>query len=210
MASLVDVTLLKIIGARMRDSRELAGYSQIKAAKLLGYKNSSRLNKIECASDVSTVPVGTIIRAANTYDVSADYLLGLSDDWERDSRVAQCRDVSKFLMSAWEQARQKDLNAMRILNAKLDAICRAMAVYDESSTECRRAIARFAELNPEFEDMRGGAMIVGSMDRACGAVAHAQTLLKRVRLDAALWGDANSLQVLLFADGDEGGHGATG
>ena len=39
--------LSKTIGARLRQARDLCGYSQMKAAELLGYSNSSRLAKIE-------------------------------------------------------------------------------------------------------------------------------------------------------------------
>lgn len=193
-----DQELLKIIGKRMRESRELAGYSQIKAASLIGYKNSSRLNKIECATDVSSIPIQIIIKAATVYDVSADYLLGLSDDWERDSRVAQCRDISKFLMVAWDSARVKEVNAMRKMNNRLDVLCMALATYEKSSRDCEAAVRRFSELNDNFYDMPGGSLITNSVSRAADAVASASSILRRFRADSALYGDANAMQADCF------------
>ena len=82
-----QLQLIAIIGCRMREARELCGYSQAKAAELIGYKNSSKLAKIENASDTKSVPIGTLRRAAEIYNVSLDFLFGISDIPDRAKMI---------------------------------------------------------------------------------------------------------------------------
>jgi transcriptional regulator with XRE-family HTH domain len=84
--------IVKTFGARMVEARELCGYSQKKAAKLLGYRNSSKLAKIEAASDTNSVPLWLIPKAAEVYEVSIDYLFGVSACWQREPIAAQEKD----------------------------------------------------------------------------------------------------------------------
>ncbi len=67
-----QAVLAKAVGARMREARELAGMSQIYAAKQLGYSNSSKLAKIEGGKDSSQIPMWVIKRSARLYDASID------------------------------------------------------------------------------------------------------------------------------------------
>ena len=67
---------VKTIGARMRQARELCNLSQSAAAKRLGYSNSSKLSKVEGATDTNSVPLWLILRAAKVYEVSIDFLFG--------------------------------------------------------------------------------------------------------------------------------------
>ena len=66
--------LVRMIGLRMKHARELVNMTQEYAAEKLGYANSSKLSKIENASDTDNVPNYIIERAATLYDVSVDYL----------------------------------------------------------------------------------------------------------------------------------------
>lgn len=76
-----------LIRQRAKVARELNKLDQREAAAALGYKNSSQLSKIE--SGMARIPKDFIRKAAITYGVSADYLLGLSDEPERDPRTAE-------------------------------------------------------------------------------------------------------------------------
>ncbi|MBN3789304.1 helix-turn-helix transcriptional regulator [Burkholderia sp. Ac-20353] len=67
----------RLVAARLRHQLE-----QQDAAKLLGYQNSSALSKIEGGQ--ANMPRGLLVRAAVAYSVSTDFLLGLTDDPERD------------------------------------------------------------------------------------------------------------------------------
>lgn len=194
-----DPVRLKAIGERMREARDLAAYSQIKAAKKMGYRNSSRLNKIECGTDVSSISVDTIIKAANIYNVSTDFLLGLSDDWERDAKIAQEIDISKYLVHLFTSLHMCDINAIRQLNNRMSVLSHSVQVYDEHVKECCIAIKRFSELNPTFEtEMRGGSRLLNAIHNAEHAVYNAKALMRRFKSDCKMAG-GNTMQLGVFS-----------
>ena len=189
---------LKLIGTRMLEARGIAGFSQIAAAKKLGYANSSRLNKIERAIDVKSVSISLIKKAAKVYSVSADFILGLSNDWERNAKANQERDISNYLMETWAKSHIHDANAILYLQNKIDSICRVTALYEDSVADCRRALVRFMQLNPGFDDMRGGASVVGSVERSEHAIYTAKGNLKRFHADCKDRGFNHQLSVFDF------------
>lgn len=153
--------VVKTFGERMKYAREdLCGFSQKKAAALLGYANSSKLAKIESASDTNSVPLWLIPKASEVYMVSVDFLFGFSEDWERDPVVCQQREIAIGLMDHWEKARAAELNAFRVLNNRLFTVAKAVSHGLTRSFEFEKLISRFRELNPEFDDMRLGAKLL--------------------------------------------------
>lgn len=66
-------------GKRFRECRRAAGMKQVMAAKLMGISQTSvsqyELDQREPTADV-------VIKMADVYDVSIDYLLGLTDQRE--------------------------------------------------------------------------------------------------------------------------------
>lgn len=65
------------LGLRLRKAREMAGLSQLEAAKKLGISNGT-LSGYE--RDYRDPDTRTLEKIANLYEVSVDWLLGLSDD----------------------------------------------------------------------------------------------------------------------------------
>ncbi len=174
--------IAKSIGQRLKDARELADFSQIEAARLLGYKNSSKLAKIEGATGPRSVPHWVIKRAAELYDVSIDYLYGISDDWELSARACMERDVSKWVFNVWEAARRRDMEVMRRLQNRVDFIRDSIGLMGASSDELRSALERFIELNPEFEDeMRGGSRLVAAVKKVEDVTGNAKCKLKKLK-----------------------------
>ena len=109
---LEQAAIVKTIGTRMRQAREMCNLSQSAAAKRLGYANSSKLSKVENATDTNSVPLWLILRAAKAYEVSVDYLFGATDDWEISARMTQEREVSPWLWDAMERARLRDPSSL--------------------------------------------------------------------------------------------------
>lgn len=173
--------LVKTIGAKMREARELCGYSQTKAAKLLGYKNSSKLAKIENATDTNSVPISILHRASKVYDVSLDFLFGVSDDWERDPVVSQQRVVGQWLYEHWERAKNAEVNAIRVLFNKLSVIEKAATHAVTRSKENHEAVTRVQEINPQFDDMKGGARLLRLLAETAEEAMGISHELKRVR-----------------------------
>lgn len=73
------------VGEHFKAAREAAGISLEDATNLL---RCDRLPAIEKSKGISLVPVHLVIEAAVFYDVSADYLLGLTDMWPDTSTTA--------------------------------------------------------------------------------------------------------------------------
>ncbi len=193
-----QAAVVKTIGARMREARELCNMSQSAAAKRLGYSNPSKLSKVEGATDTNSVPLWLIVRAASVYEVSIDYLFGCSDYWEAGSRMTQERETSAWLFDTWEKARRRDMETLRKLHNKVEAMEEAIATMLAASDETGAALERFIELNPEFEDMKAGSRLTGSIGRAADAAKNAKARMTRFRLECSIAAaDTNQLSLTI-------------
>jgi len=148
--------LVKTFGVRMRTARELCGLSQIVAAKRFGYSNSSKLNKVELASDTSSIPFWLIPRASQIYQVSSDYLLGLSDEWQCNHSEALQSQIEKAI----QQSQSVQNNAIRQVYSQVVSIENAVSSNLKRSSEFKDLIVKFRALNPEFDDLRLGAKLL--------------------------------------------------
>lgn len=158
--------LAKNMGLRLRASRESIGMAQGEAARRLGYANQTKLAKIEGGTDTNSVPHWVVLRAARLYDVSIDYIYGESDDWELSARALQERDMAKWMMEAWEAGRQRDLEVLRKLKLRMDAISETVTGLFSASQDVQDALRRFVELNSEtFDEMRGGNRLLVAVDK---------------------------------------------
>jgi transcriptional regulator with XRE-family HTH domain len=181
-----QAVVVKTIGARMRQARELCNLSQSAAAKRLGYSNSSKLSKVEGATDTNSVPLWLILRAARVYEVSVDYLFGMTDDWEIGARMTQEREVSAWLFDAMEKSRLREMEILKKLHDRVEVMGETVAVICPAATDVGEALARFIELNPKFQDMRGGATLMKQVSRAAAAAAAAQGKLARFRVECSM------------------------
>lgn len=179
--------LVKVIGARFKEARDICNMTQVEAAAALGYENSSKLNKIEGATDTVSVPLITISDAADLYDVSIDFLMGKTDDWERDITVSRQNNVARWLVEHGKKADAAKISAFIVLNNKLSALEKAVAVSVKRSRENLAVLRRVQELNPEFDELRGGSKLVYCMNEAVCESDKALAELKRYHclIDAA-------------------------
>jgi len=176
---LEQLQIVKTIGARMREARELCNISQITAAKRFGYANSSKLAKVEGASDTNSVPLWLIVRAAQMYEVSTDYLLGLTGDFE----IGVQRGVTPWLLDRWEAARRRDLALLDRFHRRIEAVSRVIPEMAAGIEETAGAVARFREVNPEFDEMKCGARVEGCVERLQTSAKSARLTLKRLHLE---------------------------
>lgn len=177
---------VKAIGARMRQARELCNLSQSAAAKRLGYSNSSKLSKVEGATDTNSVPLWLILRAAKVYEVSVDFLFGVTDDWETGARMSIERETSAWLFDTFDKLRQRDMETLKRLHDRVQTLTDAVAVMLAASEDASVALARFAELNPAFEEMRAGSRLVSAVERASDSAKAAKAKMARFRVECVL------------------------
>lgn len=168
--------LVRMIGLRMKHARELVNMTQEVAAERLGYANSSKLSKIENASDTDNVPNYIIERAATLYDVSVDYLYGRTDDWDpetpRDSFAMQ------YVADMLEKLAKRDLVLMAQYENKVRKVIDSVLALSELTREAEEALNRFCVMHPEIEDMRASRLI-SSIKRASAAGETAKGELQR-------------------------------
>ena len=175
--------LNKTIGERMRQARLLCGMSQDSAASKLGYANSSRLSKMEHNPGEHGVSVWAVVRAARVYEVSTDYLLGLTDDFEgQTGALPDERGVSAWLHEALEESRRRDLGVMARLHERISTVSNILHRVAELADESASAVRRVQELNPQWEDMRSGSALERRIAELADTARHGKSRLERLRL----------------------------
>jgi transcriptional regulator with XRE-family HTH domain len=156
----VQAQLVKTFGERMIKARELCGYSQQRAAELLGYANSSKLAKIEGATDTNSVPLWLIPKAAEVYQVSVDFLFGVSECWQRDPIAAQEQQVGQWLEARWQQVQETQDGAFKALHAKQSELSESIDRTQRRSKENLECLDHVRKHNKAFDDLRGGAKLL--------------------------------------------------
>jgi hypothetical protein len=182
MARKEEVALLRIIGARMREGRKLSKFSANYAAAMLHY-NHDHLIQIERCQDINYVPFSLIKNASNLYDVSIDFLFGANDDWERCDEVKEARMIHSYIHQ--QQLEYFSKVAVEIVKQKKqqDALAEAIISLATAVNNIDEALIRFVEMNPQFDDMKVGAMLLNRVKSASKAAATAVLKLKRVHVN---------------------------
>lgn len=178
-----NAEIIKTIGQRLREARELNNLSQCEAAKLFGYRNSSKLSKMERAVNSKSIPLTVIAKAARIYQVSIDYLFGLSADWDTGARMTQERETSAWLFQQWESMRERDMLAIRLCNDRMQTIDGAVETCISRAFEVDEALTKFMDLNGGFDEMRGGATLKRNIERCVMAARESRAKLKRFHME---------------------------
>ncbi|AIY40136.1 hypothetical protein LT85_0978 [Collimonas arenae] len=163
---------------RLINARRLNNLEQIAAAKLLGYQNSSALSKME--SGYSPISRKAIVRAALAYGVSSDYLMGLSDEPERDPKIAEQMAIIRTVRAQILQQSQslasillKNASDMTPMEGHLTALlAQAKRVVEAFDTSCRQ--------NKHFQnDILGGANLQRAIDDVQATLMTTRKFLNR-------------------------------
>lgn len=152
------------VGIRMRESRIMSGLSQVDAANRLGYQNSSKLAKIEKGQS-SRIPLWVIRKAAILYDVSCDYLFGVTETMERDDvSHASLRELHAFMFADFDKRHAQDIAVMIAIRTKLETIQQMIVLAAQQAQQLEEA-KRFIEQQPEWQDIKGGNRLINYIDR---------------------------------------------
>lgn len=144
----------------------------------LGYSNSSQLSKIEAGQ--ASVSREFIVRAAIAYGVSADYLLGLSNEPERDPRTAEQVAVLRSVRGAVEQnvaamvtVMLKNAGEVAPLRSHLESLTQRIGQLQEAYDKvCRK--------NEAFQnDVLAGLILESAVDAASDAACKAKQFVER-------------------------------
>lgn len=174
---------IRICGARFKEARvELCNMTLSKAAAALGYANPSKLSKVENASDGYSIPLWLLVEASKLYEVSTDFLLGASDDWERSARMTQEREVSRFQAEQIEKAIRQSCDMARLFNDELAWASGAILSLVFSMEEIQSTFKHVTEINvASWQEVKGGARLAAEIDKALALAATARAGLKRFK-----------------------------
>lgn len=199
-----QAALIREMGGRMKEARELNNLTQQSAALKLGYRNSSKLAKVENATDTNSIPLWLIHRASKLYAVSTDFLFGLNDDWEQSARLTIERQSGIWLNEQWERLRRRDMEVLQKFSARLEALDSTISNQFRLVKDLKEALMSFNSLNPEFEnDMRGSARLTSVVERLERSSQVAEAKLRKFRKECELANATNeTLQLPLFEDED--------
>lgn len=187
--------LRRVISERLIAARQLNGLSQGELARLMAFANQTQVALWE--RGVRLPPIYAFQPLAEVLGVSLDYLFGVDDEPERNSRQAAINAIHRRMRAALEE------NARTVTGAMLEA-CRFDAGPAIRETrllslvvELCDAVATFRDRNPAlFDEARAGALLLRTADEARSAAAtvgkrldsaerRAEAALKRARGAAA-------------------------
>ncbi len=150
------------VAARFKQARELNGWDQREAAARMGYENGTQLSLIEAGK--RNTPLAVFCVASAVYGVSVDFLLGLSDEPERDPALVERQAVLRHVEG---MLREHAAQVLEMISAHMNAATKPISLARRLlgvSSAATEAFDRFATLNGEaWEDMPGGAMLLKAM-----------------------------------------------
>jgi transcriptional regulator with XRE-family HTH domain len=173
-----QAALVRTIGERMRQAREMSNLSQSEAARQFGYANPSKLSKIEAAIDTNSVPLWAILAAAKLYQVSVDFLFGITDDWE----TGVPRGTQPWLLNAWQKMRERDLRILDRVHAEVVTVSTATADLVAAVVSIGEALSIYRTRNEGFDDSPASSLLTHRLAKLEACARNAEAGLKRFRL----------------------------
>ncbi|WP_367155636.1 helix-turn-helix transcriptional regulator [Methylomonas sp. HYX-M1] len=179
-----ELILSKKIGSRLREAREMCQFTQKTAARLLGVDQLT-IKALEGSDgpDNGYIPLLLIADCAKLYDVSIDYLFGLTDDFETGPDKPRFDfQALNFIVDAGFKSRANLLNNQRKLDNKINAVAESIKTLITAVKAADDGFMRFWELNPDFDQMPAGSMFINRLDAAINIAREAACRLVRNRV----------------------------
>jgi transcriptional regulator with XRE-family HTH domain len=153
-----EVAILKIVGGRLAEARELCKLPRHVAADRLGIPDDL-LAKIESGVDVETIPLKLVRLASLVYDVSVDYLFGFSDDWETDPKTRQDREFAAYIHREQTQWFSRWAVKQLHLERQVEALAAVVGVLPAEIEAIAGALDVFQAMNPDFDRLPAGSQL---------------------------------------------------
>lgn len=170
--------LRRKVGERFVSAREINGWGQSEASLMLGYKNSTQLSLIEAGRRLP--PHEVLLRASTVYGVSTDFLYSLTEEAERDHRLAEKRAALRQVQSLLES--QADTISGFVFDYVANGAPTVMTTRTllEDARKLADTVKRFHEINAKrFDTLRGGAPVLKALGLTQSAIAYVDQVLFR-------------------------------
>jgi transcriptional regulator with XRE-family HTH domain len=163
---------------RLIVARNLNSLDQKEAAAKLGYKNSSQLSKVE--SGDAPLPKSLLRKASLAYGVSSDWLLGLSNEPERDPQIAGQMAVMRAVHAGvLEHTQNVTAVMLRLASDQLPLESQLRLLLD-ATRRAAQSFEKVCRFNSTFnDDIRGGATLQHDIDEMIEVTVSVDQFLAR-------------------------------
>ncbi|MDI1277290.1 hypothetical protein [Methylobacter sp.] len=161
----IEVAVLKTISSRLKEARALTSLAQHEAAQLLSIP-TNQLEAWELGINISPIPFRVIEDASKLYDISIDWLFGLTEDWELCPEIRKERNFAAHLQKLFAEVQAKTIAEQIQKDCQIAALSGAVTALSPAIRAIYDAILKLWELNPEFDEMKGGALVIHTLDKA--------------------------------------------
>lgn len=182
-----NAVLRKKIGKQFKIARELNGWTQEEAAERLDYANSTQLSLAEKGERMP--PMAKIMLASKTFGVSIDFLMGVSDEPERDPKAAERNAVMRRVTDIMEMTSQTIVTAVLAHSSDTPSVAATRRLIDlAAKTITSIENMRRHNLEKFDNDLRGASTVLMNIDELQAAVGSCKQVLDRHEqvLEAAL------------------------
>lgn len=153
------VKLKSVIGLRLVKSRELSGLRQLEASAMLGYVNPTQLNLWEQGRRMP--PLTELIKIAEVFSVPLDYLVGTTDETERDPALALRRACLNGVRKQLERVAEITVDSIAKHSGRAGAHSQHVREVLATGKDFLEAYATFVRHNlSKFNIQRGSASLV--------------------------------------------------
>jgi transcriptional regulator with XRE-family HTH domain len=150
--------LRKLVGARLRSARILAGMDQIESAQAVGFKAATQLCEAETGKRMFQIE--KLVLFARLYDVSLDYLFGVVDDPHDPHESIEARLVKSFLdryaAAAKELASALAEDHIQAARAAMNEGASHFLRMAQQAVEIELSLLKLRKLNPHLDDEAKG------------------------------------------------------
>lgn len=153
-----EIAVIKLVGGRLAEARELCKLPRHTAADRLGISDDL-LAKIESGVDVETIPLKLIRQASLIFDVSVDFLLGFSNDWETDPKTRQDREFAAYVHSEQAQLFARWAVKQLHLERQVEALAAVVGTLPVEIEAIHESLAAFKTMNPDFDRLPAGSQL---------------------------------------------------
>lgn len=187
----------KTIAERMVQARELNGYPQVEAAGLFGHKNPTQMSLWERGGRVP--PLKDLVKAAEVYGVSVDFLMGISPEADRDPRPARRAAAMRAVRVMLEGVAARVVDQVDQINELAGPSAQTVRNLVLKATALADATGAFMRKNArKFADMPAGAPLAHAQQELEPLLTGAREMLRRLdraerELDARLRGQLAAL-----------------
>lgn len=178
-----EIAIIKIVGSRMAEAREICKLPRHVAADRLGVSDSY-LARVENGIDIETIPLKLIQMASLVYEVSCEFLFNFSNDWEVAEETKQGREIGAWIHHENKKLFSQWAVKQIALERQAEVMAAAVGVLPAEIEAVVEALATFKRLNPDFDRLPAGSQLQFRINKASKKAQEARCALTRHKVQA--------------------------